>query len=121
MTCKQLYQEGLVEIVYIFLCCFVGNAQHIGQVVIIDFLAGIVDEMMGELAERFDVSYFETLLYVFSQDGFYQTLHIRPFVAKPLHLRETTVVDVIHESPLAVGICLGGDASRVNLMILAIF
>ena len=76
--------------------------------------------MMGKFAERFDVSYLETLLDVFSQDSFYQTLHIRPFVAKPLHLREAAVVNVIHEGTLALGIGFGGDALRVNLMILAI-
>ena len=116
MMCKQLYQKGLVEKVYILLCRLVGDAQHIRQVIVIDFLAGIVDEMMGEFAERFDVTYLETLLYVFPQDGFYQTLHVRPFVAKPLHLGEAAVVDVVHEGALAVGICLGGDAVRVNPM-----
>ena len=76
---------------------------------------------MSEFSQRLDVAYLETLLNVFSQDSLYQALHVCSFIAQILHLRETSVMNIIHKSTFALGISLGGDTLCVNPMILAIF
>ena len=76
---------------------------------------------MGEFTQCLDVAYIEAFLDVFPKDGFYQTLHVSPFIAKSLHLWKSTIVDVVHEGPLALSIGLRGDTLHIYLMILAIF
>ena len=121
MASEQLNQKRLTKIVNVFLRCFVGNAQQFRHLIVVNFLAGIVDEVMSQFAQRLNVTYFEAFLYVFTKYGLYQTLNIRPLIPKTLHLRKSAVVDIVHEGTLAFGFSLGSYSLYVNMVVLAIF
>ena len=75
---------------------------------------------MSQLAQSIYVTNPETLLDIFQQNGFYQALNIRTFIAKGLHLWKTSIVYVIHKSTLTLGFSLSGNALGINLMVVTI-
>ena len=62
MSGEQLNQEGLTEIVNVFLRRFIGNAEQIRHLIVVDRLACIVDEMMGKFTKCLDITYVEAFL-----------------------------------------------------------
>lgn len=121
MLGEKLYQECLAQIVHVFPCCLVCDAHQLCNVVIVDFLACIVDQMVGNLAQGIRMPYVETLLDVFCDDSLQKTLHIASLIANALNLRESSYGDVFHKGTLDVCHILCCDAFRVKLVVIAIF
>ena len=76
--------------------------------------------MICDFPQCIHIADLEATFYVFLQNGADKALDVATFVPQALEFGESSCDDVVHESALAGGIGLGGDARSVNLMICAV-
>ena len=85
-----------------------------------NFLAGVIEQVFGDLSQNIDIKDFEAAFDVFLQDGADEALDIPSLVPDTLKLGETSCSDVVHKGALAGCFCLCSNAGSVNLMVCAI-
>ena len=66
---EYLDQNSLTEVVRVFLAGFVADTEDAGHVIVVDFLASVVDQMICNLSESINVADLETALDVLFQNG----------------------------------------------------
>ena len=100
MLRQHLNKKRLPEIVRVFLASLVADTKDSRHIVVVDFLTGIVNEMICNLPEGINVADLEATLDVFLQDGPNETLDISPFIPDVLELWESSGNDIVHECAL---------------------
>ena len=120
MLGENLDEECLTEKVCVFFAGLVIDTEDSGHVVVVNFLTGVVDQMIGNLSEGIDITDFEAAFDVFLQDGADEALDIPTLVPNTLKFGETSCSDVVHEGALAGCLCLCRNAGSVYLMECAI-
>lgn len=85
---KQLYEKCLAQITDVFLCRLIRYLQHFRDAIVVDLLAHIVDQVVGYFPQGVRVADFETLLYVFCDDGLHEALYVSTLIAQVLHFRK---------------------------------
>ena len=77
---ENLDEECLTEKVCVFFAGLVIDTEDSGHVVVVNFLACVVDQMVGNLSEGIDITDFEAAFDVFLQDGADEALDIPTLV-----------------------------------------
>jgi hypothetical protein len=116
MLRQHLDKKSLPEIVRVFLASLIADTKDSRHIVVVDFLTGIVNEMICNLPESINVADIEAALDVFLHDGPDETLNISPFVPDVLELWESSGDNVVHEGALAGRIGFCGNTSDIDLM-----
>ena len=115
-------EECLYEIPDVFFCGH-GTAQskELGQFVVVDFLTGVVDQVVGDKLEGFDIAQAITLLDVLGDNGVNETLYIGPLVADVAELRKTAAGEIVGKGSLEAGLGFGRYAAGVDAVVVTVF
>ena len=66
---ENLDEECLTEIVRVFFAGLVIDTEDSGHVIVVNFLASVIDQVIGNLSQSIDITDFEAAFDVFLQDG----------------------------------------------------